>query len=104
MARKRKLMLVAAPKQIPAKDFADQLSDAYSTDRYRNGWNASIAMLRRRRYTDREIEAIIRSKHTRWAADHASKPYGCTTSRDLENYIVRHLTAQEVAELVRETF
>jgi hypothetical protein len=69
------------------KLFAEELSDAYSTDRYRNGWAGCIRMLRKRGYTDREIEAIIRSKHTRWAGDSSDKPYGKVTSVDLARYM-----------------
>lgn len=87
---------------------AERLSDAYSTDRYRNGWKGCIRLLRQRGYNDRQIEAIIRSKWTRWAGDASSKGYGCVTSTDLANFLdtlaKRRDLAREVADLTLETF
>jgi hypothetical protein len=92
----------------PIKQFAQELSDAYSTTRYRGGWAGCIRMLRRRRYNDTEIEAIIRSKHTRWAgdaSDRPDRPYGKLTSTDLAKYIDNYKDfADEVEDLVRGTF
>lgn len=65
------------------EQMAERLSDAYSTDRYRDGWRATVRMLRGRGYSDREVEAIIRSKWTRWAGDHSNKAYGRITASDL---------------------
>lgn len=53
----------------PEKEFSKELSNAYSTDYYNNSWVACIRMLRKREYNDEQIEAIIRSKWTRWAHD-----------------------------------
>lgn len=96
-----------ATKQKPVDQFADELSDAYSTTRYKNGWHASIKMLRRRGYNDRQIEAIIRSKWTRWAADVSDHRYGHHTSADLARFLDSHTSTQlkaAVAELVGQTF
>ena len=71
--------------QKPVKQFAEELKDAYSTSRYRRGWGPCIKMLRKRGMNDELIEAVIRSKFTRWAADAArSDRYGCATSEDLK--------------------
>jgi hypothetical protein len=88
------------------QELADKCSDAYSADRYNHGWLPSIKMLRRRGYDDHEIEAILRSKHTRWAGDSSKHPNGLITSSDLARYIDKYNPArwkQEIAQLVAET-
>lgn len=82
--------------------FAEELSDAYSTDRYRNGWSGCIRMLRRHNLNDRQIEAIIRSKWTRWAGDASNHRYGQITSKDLEKMLPQIMP--DLDELVRGTF
>lgn len=87
--------------------FADELSDAYSTNNYGGNWKPCIRMLRKRGYNDREIEAIIRSKWTRWADDNTQKRYGKTTSADLARYLDNprnQCTPEEIAQLIKETF
>lgn len=89
------------------KQFAEELSTAYSTANYAGGWSASIKMLRRRGYTDQQIEAIIRSKWTRWAGDASNKMYGKVTSADLARFLDdprNEISPARVDELVRETF
>lgn len=90
---------------------AERLSDAFSTDRYRDGWTATVRMLRARGYSDKQAEAIIRSKWTRWAGDHSGKPYGRVTASDLAALIditVRNKGERwwnsEVSDLVAGTF
>jgi hypothetical protein len=91
--------------KLNVKEFAEQLSDAYSTANYKGGWSSSIRMLRKRGYDDRQIEAIIRSKWTRWSADGSSKGYGYTNSADLAKFLDNQKNlAKEVAELVQGTF
>lgn len=85
------------------KALAERLSDAYSTDRYRSEWAPSIKALRAAGYDDRQIEAIIRSKWTRWAADAGGKRYGQATAKDLMTFVA-HRRPSELAELVQETF
>jgi hypothetical protein len=93
-----------------ATAIADQVAaateDAYSFDRYgATNWLRACRMLARRGYNAREIEAFMRSKHTRWAGDTANKNSG-VTAKDLEAYIskcIRH-EEQELAQLVAETF
>lgn len=92
---------------LTPQQLAEQLETAYSTDRYRGGWLSCVKMLRKRGYSDREIEAIIRSKHTRWAGDASSSRYGYVNSADLARYIDKHSKdewTKEVAELVAQTF
>jgi len=100
---------------VPVKVLAELLSDAYSADRYRGGWSGCIRMLRKEfSFSDREIEAILRSKWTRWAADSSSKSYGHATSTDLQTFLSspRNFCQREdgmslqkaVARLVAETF
>jgi hypothetical protein len=91
--------------KLSVKDFAEQLSDAYSTSNYNGNWSPCIKMLRKRGYDDRQIEAIIRSKWTRWAADGSSKSYGKVNSKDLAKFLDKQSNlAKEVAELVKGTF
>jgi len=93
------------PKTIA--QLATDLSDAYSTDRYHNGWSGCVRALRTRGYDDRVIEAIIRSKWTRWAGDASSKPYGRLTSTDLLKFLDKYgytPDSKAVRELVAETF
>lgn len=94
--------------QKPVREFADELADAYSTDRYNGGWSGAIRMLRKEYgWNDREIEAFIRSKHTRWAGDVVSKGSHVTVS-DLRSYVAKYGTPEtwkeELAELVEGTF
>jgi hypothetical protein len=94
-------------KAKDVKEFADELANAYSTDNYGGNWSGCIRMLRKRGYDDQSIEAIIRSKHTRWAGDGSNKGYGKVTSVDLAKYLDdprNRITPKEVAQLVRETF
>lgn len=86
----------------PVAKFAKELSDAYSTAAY-GGWVGCIKMLRKRGYDDRQIEAIIRSKWTRWARDMASSYKG--TPKMLAAYLDNEKNlARQVEELIQETF
>jgi len=79
---------------------------AYSFERYgAANWQAAARMLARRRYTARAIEAILRSKWTRWAADAANKSEGAT-AEDLARFLdTDHQTGDwKVAELIAQTF
>jgi hypothetical protein len=72
------------------KEFAEVLSDAFSTTGYRNGWINCIRMLRKRGYLDCDIESIIRSKITRWAGDESNNRYGFHSANDLARYIDKY--------------
>lgn len=92
-------------KQMTVAELAERCADAYSTDRYRNGWSGCIRMLRGRGYDDRQIEAILRSKWTRWAADQSGQPYGRVTSAALRDFLDgMKRERQQVVELTAETF
>lgn len=87
------------------EQLAERLSDAYSTDRYKGGWAGCIRMLRRRGYNDLQIEAIIRSKWTRWAADSAST--NCAGPAVLAKFLDTYRNdalKKEVDQLTAETF
>ena len=87
------------------KEFNEELQDAYSTSNYNGNWIPCIKMLRKRRYDDRAVEAIIRSKWTRWAADGSDKSYGRNSSADLVRFLDKTSNLDvEVADLVKQTF
>ena len=65
---------------------AKATSDAYSAGRYRS-WAALASMLQKRGYTDAEVNGILRSKWTRWAADASKNPNGKATVGDLERFL-----------------
>lgn len=77
-------------------------TDAFSFDRYGTlNWTRCIKALRRETFTDEDIETILRSKWTRWAADAGSKRYGAATAKDLVNF-VRRSAPDELASLLIE--
>jgi hypothetical protein len=91
--------------KLNVKEFNEQLQDAYSTSNYKGNWSPCIRMLHKRGYDDRQVEAIIRSKWTRWAADGSDKSYGYTNSADLAKFLDKQSNLEkEVAELVAGTF
>lgn len=108
-----KKQLVVTPVRTRAKQVAEQCENAYSADRY-GSWPAVAEALLRYGFTEREAEAIMRSKWTRWAADHwESKPSddGRVPAKALIDYIGtgggmsrESNLASEVRELVQETF
>ena len=90
-----------------AKALAEKCRDAYSTANYRGGWIGCVLMLARRGYNAREIEAILRSKWTRWACDESTAGYGHHTSKDLARFMDNRrngCTKAAVADLVEGTF
>jgi len=83
---------------------AERTVDAYSHDNYQN-WAAVCLMLLQRGFTEREAEAILRSKWTRWAGDASDKPYGRHTSKDLARFLDQQKNLkEEVRQLTLETF
>lgn len=88
---------------LTIEELSEKTSDAYSYDRY-NSWSACIKALRKAQYNDMQIEAILRSKWTRWAADSSDKSYGKSSSVDLMKYINENETLESVEELTKETF
>jgi len=88
-----------------AKLLAEQTSGAYSYDRFKN-WEAVIQMLLNKGHSDLAVEAIVRSKWTRWACDHDTGRgvrYGHHTSKALERFL-EGTTQKEINDLVFETF
>lgn len=88
---------------MTVQELSQKTSDAYSFGRY-NSWEACIKKLRKAGYDDMQVEAILRSKWTRWAADASDKPYGKASSVDLINYILKNETKESVIQLTKETF
>jgi len=87
------------------KELAEKTSNAYSFDTYgMKAWTAAIRMMRRRGHTERNIEAVLRSKWTRWAAD--GRKGRVPTSKDIERFLddPRNFCARDLEELTRETF
>lgn len=83
---------------------AECTQDAYSYDNYgKRSWIACAEMLLRMGFTKHEVEEILRSKWTRWAADMAtdrkSWRYGHTTSSDLRRFLDTMTLKQIKAEI-----
>lgn len=78
----------------------------YSQDRY-SSWEDVAQTLLNLSFSDKEAEAIMRSKFTRWAADASDEVYGEVSSADLVAYLkALDITpgCNEVQKLVEETF
>ncbi len=75
----------------------------YSEDNYKD-WAEVAQYLLNCGYSMVQVEAIMRSKWTRWAADMSDNAYGQNTSVDLSNFMltVKNLSAG-VDELVAMT-
>lgn len=86
----------------------ESTQDAYSYGRF-TSWLACVKVLARLGYESREAEAVLRSKHMRWAGDCSDDP-NHPTSKDLEHYLSaghgRKILpgTPELAQLVAETF
>lgn len=110
----RTLQLQVPPRPAPkaasvaarAKALAGRCADAYSADRY-GSWAAVAKALLLRGYTEREAEAIMRSKWTRWAGDASPARYGKVPAAALLR-LIDSIPADrrktEVAQLVAGTF
>lgn len=103
---------VLSPKALRglAQLITDKTRDAYSFERYAPGaWAARALLLLKRGLDAREVEAVLRSKHMRWARDLSDKSSNYT-SADLERYLVhnnneaRIIGKRALRELVAETF
>lgn len=83
---------------------ADRCSDAYSFDRYgASGWRGAAQVLAKRGLSPDEIEAVLRSKWTRWAGDWSGKRYGRVSGADLRRFMDRHNYWARVTELTAES-
>lgn len=90
--------LTTTTNNLTIQQLADKTADAYSHDSYTPaGWRACCVMLRKKGYTDDQIEDILRSKWTRWAGDASRKRYGYYTSKDLERALP---SRSEIADLL----
>jgi hypothetical protein len=87
---------------LSTKALTEKTSDAYSACRY-NSWKACVKKLRVFGCNDNEIEAILRSKWTRWAADSSKSSYGKESSVDLINYIKKYETRASIESLTKES-
>lgn len=94
--------------QKQALKLADKTRDAYSAARYGREWPKVAQLLLERGYTEREAEAIMRSKWMRWAADVSVDElarFG-NTAADVRRYLDNpksKCTKAEVAALVAGT-
>ena len=80
--------MTTKPDVAQIQALADRAADAYSADCYAS-WKACAAALLRRGYSDRQAEAILRSKITRWAVDSSGKREGRATANDLLRFMDR---------------
>jgi len=101
-------MLPTRPRTVTYKEaaaLAEKTADAYSFDRY-GSWHAVCEVLARRGLTALEIEAVVRSKWTRWAADSSDYRYGKVPARAVVDYLddCPSFTTLELSDLVHETF
>jgi len=87
---------------LSTKDLAEKTSDSYSYNRY-NSWEACVKKLRAFGCNDKEVESILRSKWTRWAADSSNNPYGKASGVDLMNYIKKCETRASIEQLTKES-
>jgi len=69
-----------------AEYIANQCADAYSADRYRSWKSVAMALLKLG-WKPIEVEAFMRSKHTRWAGDSSDNDYGKCSGNDVLRYL-----------------
>lgn len=83
-----------------AEYIANQCADAYSADRYRSWKSVAMALLKLR-WKPIEVEAFMRSKHTRWAGDSSDNDYGKCSGNDVLRYLAdgRNMRGDRQAEL-----
>lgn len=98
--------IVVKVTQDKADAIARATRDAYSFSSYGpSGWRSCCRMLALRGFNAREIEAIMRSKWTRWAGDESDKQYGKYNADDLKRFLNKQSNlVRQVRQLVRETF
>jgi len=88
---------------------AERCADAYMVANYGTSWTACAKLLLDRGYTEREAEAILRSKHMRWADNSEGRGDGNKTNsaafgRYLNKQEKRGDWRKEVAQIAVETF
>ena len=88
---------------------SEKFQDAYSFDAYgESGWRGAITALVSLGLNDLEIEAFMRSKHTRWAGDRDEKRrYGRYNGSTIREYLKDDpdaISKEELKMLVDGTF
>jgi len=87
-----------------AATIAARCEDAYSADRYAS-WTGCADALLKLGLDDLAVEAVLRSKWTRWAADLSSAQYGKVPVNALIRFVTNEAHwPQQVADLRLETF
>lgn len=89
-----------------AQQIAERTEDAYSFDRYApQEWSRTAQLLAKRGHDARVIEAILRSKWMRWAADAGGRDYGKAKASDLIKWLEKsNINQTDLDPLVAETF
>ena len=78
--------------------------DAYSFDRYgAENWARCTRALLKMGFSLENVESIVRSKWTRWAADEGGKPYGKATAKDLIAFVSKQSNAHFAMIGIRRT-
>ena len=81
----------AAEKEALIRTIAERTSNAYSFPNYgMTAWRMCTRYLLARGLDSEQVEAFLRSKHMRWAADEAGNRYGHASSVGLRTYIAYH--------------
>jgi hypothetical protein len=76
---------------------------AYSAGRYGvTEWRKAAAMLATRGFNAAEIEWVLRSKLTRWAADMGNSPHGHATAQMLRRFMGDARNHATLADVRRE--
>ena len=79
-----------------AKALAEKTKDAHSCERYgKTSWLANIKFLLTK-FTEEQVEWIMRSKHARWAADNAEGDYGQIPNNTMALYYKRGQLRPEI--------
>lgn len=95
-------------RPMSIKELEDATEMAYSHDRYtKGGWRACIRHLRNNHFGNKEVMAIMQSKHLRWAADMSGRTYGTNNGKCLKQYMEKwpnYFVASEVEKIVAGTF
>ena len=95
-------VIAHADRTRRADEIAHWCASAYSFDAFGpTEWRRAARMMAARGYSDLEIEAVLRSKWTRWSQDAANAYTG--TAKDLARFLDQQ-TPYALRQLVRETF
>jgi hypothetical protein len=86
-----------------ADELANRCEDAYSVDRYKS-WSKVAEALLDYGLTERQVEAVMRSKWTRWAADAHGGAYGTIPAKAIISYIKSSETQDSIEALTFDHF